>query len=189
MQTSLVIPPQSGNLLPSWCPSWLRFSGRQVQESAADREHRKQSLKNLSDWRDAGDVILAAAAQERYRERQRALAWRLERFRVAHLLRTERNGPWDRQVQGFILCREAPGDSGHHGLYSPLVALDACRHRAWRIVARLHLSNGASNWRDLATPGTQRPQPIRHGRVFGSCPNTFVPSSISCRLPDCTSWS
>ena len=89
-----------------------------MRESAADREHRKQSLKNLSDWRDAGDVILAAAAQERYRERQRALAWRLERFRVAHLLRTERNGPWDRQVQGFILwrLRETPDTMGSTAL-------------------------------------------------------------------------
>ena len=64
-----------------------------------------------SSWRTE-KILLAATAQERYRRRQRAEAWRFEEFRQTELSRNERRGTWASQLRAYVVSRAAAHQAG-----------------------------------------------------------------------------
>ena len=90
--------------VPPWAPDWLAWRGRDPLEGPLERDARARYAAGAG-FRSAELILRAAAAQEPYRARQRALAHDLERFRATHLVAEERAGPWGPQLLGFALER------------------------------------------------------------------------------------
>ena len=63
-------------------------------------------------WREAEHILTAASAQERYRRRQRAEAWRFDDFRKQELSKPERRGAWAKQLRAFVFAKANPDQTG-----------------------------------------------------------------------------
>ena len=66
----------------------------------------------MAGWREAEWILMAASAQERYRRRQRAVAWRFDEFRRRELSKQERRGPWAKQLRAFVFAQANPNQTG-----------------------------------------------------------------------------